>query len=440
MAEVGYNPHFEPFFKNEDRYAVLWGGAGSSKSYSAAQKIVERCTHNNEKHKFLVLRKFKTTIEGSVFTLLKEVINSFGIEQHVNVNNTKMDFRFWNGNEIVTSGLDDVDKLKSIHGVTSVWMEEADGFDRYDLGQVNLRLRGETDSYKQIILTFNPISESHWLKKRFFDEGGHNVFTLWSNYKHNKFLDDEYIRLLEEEYSYDDNLYRIYVKGEWGRVVTNEEFYAKFSKKRHVRPVSFNPELPIHLSFDFNVNPYLPLSLWQIEGYNESYRVGCFKLYTMYNPDNNTEAACRAFMEDFPDSDMGIYIYGDASGRVKSTTSTVHNYDIIEGMLKAYLRNDSFRVPRKNPLQDKRRNFLNKCLAGGYEDIIIEIDPTCELMVDDFENVWTESSPSGAKKHKPKAKNKAGVPYEPYGHFSDTFDYLMCGAFEDKFRDFGRKD
>ena len=83
---------------------------------------------------------------------------------------------------------------------------------------------------------------------------------------------------------------------------------------------------------------------------------------------------------------------------------------------------------------------MNKCLAGGYEDIIIEIDPTCELMVTDFENVWTESTPTGAKKHKPKAKNKAGVPYEPYGHFSDTFDYLMCGAFEDKFRDFGRKE
>ena len=163
MADTYYNPHFEPFFANESRYAVLWGGAGSSKSYSAAQKIVERCTHSNEKHHFLVVRKFKTTLEGSVFNLIRHIVNEFGIDKHVTVNRTKMEFHFSNGNSIVTTGLDDVEKLKSIHGVTGIWLEEASELEESDLGQINLRLRGETDSYKQIIFTFNPISEDHWL-------------------------------------------------------------------------------------------------------------------------------------------------------------------------------------------------------------------------------------------------------------------------------------
>ena len=96
-------------------------------------------------------------------------------------------------------------------------------------------------------------------------------------------------------------------------------------------------------------------------------------------------------------------------------------------------------MPKRNPRHDKRRHFANKCLSGGFEDIMIHIDPSCELMITDFENVWTESTPSGAKKHKQKAKNKAGVLYERYGHFSDTFDYLLTMAFEKRYRDFGRK-
>ena len=103
---VYFNDHFVDFFSSENRYVILYGGAGSSKSYSAAQKIVERCMHNNERHKFLVVRKFRTTLEGSVFTLIKEIIDSFGLNQYVTINNTKMQFKFQNGNEIWCTGLD----------------------------------------------------------------------------------------------------------------------------------------------------------------------------------------------------------------------------------------------------------------------------------------------------------------------------------------------
>ena len=431
-----YNPHFESFFKCTHRYAVLYGGAGSSKSYSAAQKIVERCTHSDEKHLFLVIRKFKTTIEGSVFNLIRHIISEFGIDKHVTINRTKHEFHFSNGNSIVTTGLDDVEKLKSIHGITSIWVEESSEIEESDLGQLNLRLRGETDSYKQIIFTFNPISENHWLKKRFFDDASENVFTLWSNYRHNMFLDDEYIRLLETEYEYDPNMHRIYVLGEWGKERTKCEFYAMFDKDKNVKHVSYNPELNIHISFDWNINPYLSMSLWHILENDGVYTAGCFEEVPMENPKNNTEDACKEFMERYPNSDLGVFIYGDASGRAKSTTSKVHNYDIVETQLKRYLRNSSMRVPKRNPLFNKRRDFINKCLAEGYEDIRVLIDPSCELMIADMENVLEDAGGGKAKQTK---KNKAGVIYEPFGHFSDTMDYLLCSAFETKFRDFGRK-
>ena len=169
---------------------------------------------------------------------------------------------------------------------------------------------------------------------------------------------------------------------------------------------------------------------------DEIYKVGCFDLLAMENPYNNTEDACEDFMERYPNYELGVFIYGDASGRVKSTSSRVHNYDIIEQKLKKYVRNWSWRVPKRNPLYNKRRDFMNRIMGGGYEDIEFMVDPSCELMITDFENVMTDVD---GKKWVKKGKNKAGVPFEKHGHFSDTADYLLCSAFEDRFKNFGVK-
>ena len=65
-------------------------------------------------------------------------------------------------------------------------------------------------------MTFNPISELHWLKKRFFDVGDSEAFILKTTYKDNQYLDDEYIEALERLKDEDYQYYRIYALGEWG--------------------------------------------------------------------------------------------------------------------------------------------------------------------------------------------------------------------------------
>lgn len=436
MAEILYNPHFEPYLECKNRYAILFGGAGSGKSVVAAQKHVQRCLNNSERHKILVIRKFRTTLEGSVFSLIKSTIRSFGIDKFVETNNTKMHFKFHNGNEIWCTGLDDPEKLKSIDGITSVWVEEGTEIEEEDFRQLDLRLRGHNDSYYQITVTFNPISIDHWLHSMFFENEDTGAFTLFSNYKHNLFLDEQYIHVLENRFKDDPNMRRIYVDGEWGRERTGGEFYSSWDVDRCVQRINYNPELNIHMSWDFNINPYLPVSLWHIWKSDGVYKVGCFDLLTMENPYNNTEDACEEFIERYPVYDLGIFIYGDASGRVKSTSSRVHNYDIIEQKLSKYVRNWSWRVPKRNPLYNKRRDFINRVMGGGYDDIEFIVDPSCKLMITDFENVMTDLD---SKKWVRKGKNKAGVPFEKHGHYSDTADYLLCSAFYDRYKNFGVK-
>ena len=120
------------------------------------------------------------------------------------------------GSQIKFSGLDDVEKLKSIEGVTSIWCEEATELNQEDFEQLDLRLRGNTGALKQITLTFNPISEQHWIKKVFFDDPIDGVFTLKTTFLDNSFIDDEYKMVMENKKKTNLRYYNIYALGNWG--------------------------------------------------------------------------------------------------------------------------------------------------------------------------------------------------------------------------------
>lgn len=121
-----------------------------------------------------------------------------------------------NGSQIMFTGLDDPEKLKSIEAVTSIWMEEATEFDQEDFEQLDLRLRGEHGVRKQITVTFNPVSDQHWLKKVFFDDPIDDVFTLKTTYLDNPFIDDGYKMVMENKRKTNMRYYNIYALGNWG--------------------------------------------------------------------------------------------------------------------------------------------------------------------------------------------------------------------------------
>lgn len=202
--------------KAKSRYLIHYGGAGSSKSHSTAQKILFR-TLTEKGHRFLVVRKTARSLKRSVFQLFRDIIGQWKLSELFAVNQT--DFSITckaNGNQIVMSGLDDVEKLKSVAGITGIWIEEATEVTQEDFIQLDLRLRGHTKHYKQIILTFNPVSNRSWLKKRFFDETDPKAVIIHSTIEDNPFIDDSYKEVLTELAGQNQNLFNIYAKGIWG--------------------------------------------------------------------------------------------------------------------------------------------------------------------------------------------------------------------------------
>lgn len=222
------NKTFMPLFADTHRYLVLKGGGGSGKSIFAGRKVLERASSESG-HRFLVCRKVARTIRESCFEQLKEQANEFYSEYVDFIPRGKggdMYIRFRNGSEILFAGLDDVEKLKSIYDITGIWIEEASELLESDFNQLDIRLRTDFPHYLQIILTFNPISITHWLKKRFFDfdikdpeerkKAIDRTRTHESTYKDNRFLPHDAVQTLEAFRWTDEYYYQVYCLGMWG--------------------------------------------------------------------------------------------------------------------------------------------------------------------------------------------------------------------------------
>jgi phage terminase large subunit len=121
--------------------------------------------------------------------------------------------------QVLFLGLDDPEKIKSIKGLTSVWLEETTEFTKQDFLQIDLRLRDPGPGYHQIICTFNPLqAEAPWLKDMFFGITPNAEATV-----HRSTIDDNPIAEVRERYkvrlaelqAQDATMYQVYGLGEW---------------------------------------------------------------------------------------------------------------------------------------------------------------------------------------------------------------------------------
>jgi len=219
IPKEAFNEIYLPLIDNKSRYLVLYGGAGSGKSYFIAERYIVKML-KAKKFNLLVIRNTATSNKNSTFALFKQVINKWKLEKFFKINQSELRITcVLNKHEIIFAGLDDVEKLKSVtfsNGeLTDIWVEEASEVEESDFNQLDVRLRGKGIE-AQIVVSFNPININHWLKKRFFDINKDNATVLKTTYKDNNFLDVAYKQLLESYKETDPYYYDVYCLGNWG--------------------------------------------------------------------------------------------------------------------------------------------------------------------------------------------------------------------------------
>jgi phage terminase large subunit len=73
------NQEFIPLFSNRDRYLLLWGGRGSSKSNFTAKKLVKDCLKSRYFRQILI-RDTYASIKDSQYQTIKDEVYERGLE------------------------------------------------------------------------------------------------------------------------------------------------------------------------------------------------------------------------------------------------------------------------------------------------------------------------------------------------------------------------
>ena len=224
-----FNPVYRPLLESNVPLQIIFGGASAGKSFFIiGQRMIIDLLKGGRN--YLCVRNVARTIRDSVFNEAQKGIERMKASHLFNVNKSEMTITCKNGYQAIMSGLDNVEKVKSItprKGVlTDVIIEEATETIEKDIKELRRRMRGVVPGNlkKRITMLFNPIFKTHWIYKTYFagkwPDGKRyykddDVLILKTTYKDNlDFLAEEDIKLLENETNQYD--YKVYTLGDWG--------------------------------------------------------------------------------------------------------------------------------------------------------------------------------------------------------------------------------
>lgn len=199
--------------KSKKRINLLYGSAGSGKSWSIAQFLLLEKLYGEHDIRVLVVRKTGPALRKSAWLLINDLISQYQLPI-TDRNKTDLTITV-NSNQMFFTSLDDPEKLKSLERINYIWGEEATEFTRADYLQLNLRCRGKNPNGKnRLFFSFNPVDEQSFLKP-VVESPLSNVAVNHSTYKDNAFLGDDYIQELENLKEQDETYYKIYALGIW---------------------------------------------------------------------------------------------------------------------------------------------------------------------------------------------------------------------------------
>ncbi|HFL3638061.1 TPA: PBSX family phage terminase large subunit [Clostridioides difficile] len=231
IVRIKFNPSFKETNFTKKRYRAMKGSAGSGKSVNVAQDYILKL--GDKKYQganLLVVRKSEATHKYSTYAELTGAINRIYGKQadkywKTTLNPLEIKSKV-TGNSIIFRGVNDAkqrEKLKSINfskgKLTWVWCEEATELMESDIDILDDRLRGiltNPNLYYQMTFTFNPVSATRWIKRKYFDYKNGDIFTHHSTYLQNRFIDEAYYRRMQMRKEQDPEGYRVYGLGEWG--------------------------------------------------------------------------------------------------------------------------------------------------------------------------------------------------------------------------------
>jgi len=226
-VELNLSPKYKVFDTSDARYFIITGGRGSGKSF--AINILLLYLTYQAGHTVLFTRY---TLRAASISIIPEfieklemlnVIDNFKItkDEIVNLGNgSKIIFR-----GIKTSSGDQTANLKSLQGITTWVMDEAEELTSEDIfDKIDLSVRNKAQD-NRVILILNPTTKEHFIYQRWFEsrgiESGSNITKEDTTYIHTTYLDNienlspSYIKQIESMKRRRPERYKHTILGSW---------------------------------------------------------------------------------------------------------------------------------------------------------------------------------------------------------------------------------
>lgn len=197
---------------------------------------------------------------------------------------------------------------------------------------------------------------------------------------------------------------------------------------KNVIPMDYDPARPLIWAMDFNVDPMTSVIAQDYPGFRADLTKS-FVIDEIYMPNSNTfkmanEFASRVFRLTGGRQTV-VEIYGDASGRQRSTSGDKSSWEIIKSVLQMYpFIVPQYRYKKQNPTVKERVNSVNMMLCAADGNRRLFVNPKCSELISDFRRIsWdidSDGNPTGQMdKSDPKRT-----------HISDALGYYVADKFK----------
>ena len=375
---------FRPILKSILQYEFLhyWfkGGRGSTKSSFIALVLVILMLIDNTFNAVCV-RKVGETLQDSVYNQIIWAIELLGLKAYFQYKASPLQIVYKpTGQRFYFRGCDKPEKIKSIKCkvgyLKAVWFEELTEF----TGMKEVRtitqsiVRGSNNIL--CFYSFNPPKDGkNWVNEE-VARVKKNRFVSSSTYLDvpADWLGSNFIEEAEDLKEYKPDDYNNEYLGLTSKLTLN--VVKNFDKSVQVREIKYNPDLPLHLTCDFNVDPMC----WEM-AHKTAEKVFYFDELAIEN--THTRECAEEFIARYGNHRGKIIINGDASGNYRSSTSEYTNYAIILQVLRKHFGNDRVELAIRdfNPPIINRINAFNQRVKTNKGIFNVYVDPKCKKLI-----------------------------------------------------------
>lgn len=430
---------------NETTEIFYGGGAGGGKSMLGCYWGIKRRLKYPGTRGVIGRKNLAVLKESTLVTFFK-VCNMLGLVNRYHYRyDGKRHITWYNGSQTILVDLfyypsdPDFNSLGSTE-YTDGFIDEAPDITLKAFEILNSRMRHMIDDYNlvpKMLLTGNP--SNNWVKQRYVKDKEGNMIQLEKHqFRIQATLADNpdprfrasYLRQLDRMSSeYDKARLR---DGDWdAEERTGAEFYPNFDPKIHMGLALYDPTLPIHITFDMNVVPYMTCIVCQLVRSEDFITVKVINEFCMPHPLNTTRQTARHACQYFQrlGHTAGAFVYGDYTKKSRSTglpEQYNNEYDIVFEELRPLLTSGYDRViPNANAIS--RRNLIDDALIGEIP-VRLLISDKCYQTKDEFMKLKQDKD--GLKWKETVKDPLSKVTYEKIGHISDALEYLFSSAFK----------